>query len=359
MIRILHVLGGPLDKGGITTFILNYLSVLDQKKFSFSVLTQGNNDPDVCKVFNNLGCDIYNIPYKSDSLVGYFLGLHKFLNNGNFNIIHSHEDIMSFIPISYSRLVSRHSKIVMHSHNTDITNKTFLRPLIYQSLKKLNRIFDCTRLACSNDAGKWLFGKKCFSILENSINFSDYKFSFNKRQYVRNEMSLGDSYVIGYVGRIEDQKNPEFLLLLAKSLKKVSNKITIIAIGGGNKLGSLRNSNSNLFNLKFLGPRNDVKDILNAFDLFIMPSKFEGLGIAAIEAQANGLNCILSTNVPQEAKISDFVFFLPLDINTWVNTITDLFNNYSGRSSQINLSCTYNIEVSVNKLQKIYEDLIK
>ena len=169
---------------------------------------------------------------------------------------------------------------------------------------------DYIKLACSQIAGEFLYSKfknKEFRVVNNAINVDEYKFNQNSRMKVRDEIHIADNeYVVGHIGRFVEQKNHEFIIKIFEELYSQNNHITLVLVGDGPLYDTIKNNIKGKVyenKIKMLGIRKDIRNIIQAFDVFFMPSFYEGLPFVLIEAQAAGLPCIVSDNVSIEANI--------------------------------------------------------
>lgn len=216
------------------------------------------------------------------------------------------------------------------------------------------------KLACSKEAGFFMFGKEeNFSIINNAINLDRYLYSEEKYRDLRHKLGWGDKKVILYVARMNHQKNPLFALYIMRELKQSMPNAVLVYVGTGELKEQVQQYilDNNLDNVILLGLRNDVNELMIAADLFILPSLFEGLPIVAVEAQAAGLPIILSENISIEAKLVNSTYFLPInDVFLWVNKIKKILEISGNKrfSDQLALSkAGYNIESVVKNIQKI------
>ncbi len=221
-----------------------------------------------------------------------------------------------------------------HAHNSEFLGSAPVRTLSHILRRRAKR--DSTALlACSCEAGRFFWGGS-FTTLPNALDFEAMAFSQEERERIRKEFSFSDDdIVICSVGRLTEQKNHEFLIRLLPDLRKVVPSARLLLVGDGvlrDKLIELSHALGMEDYVLFAGERRDVNGALSASDLFAFPSIFEGLGVAAVEAQVNGLPCICSTYVPDEACVSEKFVKLPLDSEEWIDRISSMSrpNNLAG-----------------------------
>jgi glycosyltransferase involved in cell wall biosynthesis len=218
--------------------------------------------------------------------------------------------------------------------------------------------------ACSKKAGEWLYGNIMkFSVIPNAINTEKYQYSEVKRMQLRKQLGISDDdFIIGHVGRMSYQKNHEFLIKLFAEMVKANDRARLMLIGDGELRSQIEKQilEYGLENkVLLLGQRKDVAELLNAMDLFLLPSHFEGLPVVAVEAQTNGLSCICSTNVPEETNITGNVSFLSLEapINAWVEKI-NIRTKRDGNSVQKIIDNGYEIKAAAELLTEKYLQLL-
>ena len=263
------------------------------------------------------------------------------------------------IPAYLNKIPNR----IVHSHNISCEHKV-LNKILWPILKMTYT----TALACSEEAGRWLFKKDSeYSILYNAINVEKYKFDIDSRVKIREELEIDKYYVIGHVGYFNEQKNHEKLFQVINCLKDRIN-IKLLCVSGDSKVPSNIKELVKIYNLendiKILLKRNDVYELLKGMDLFIFPSKFEGLGLAMIEAQASGIHCIPSDKVPKGAAIChELIHYCELSSSAsqWSESILKVIE--SSQKSRIDESVEaitqlrksgYDIVLEAEKLRKIY-----
>lgn len=357
MIRVLH---SELQSniGGIESFLLNLTKVIDKTNINFDILMKGNN-PFLEKEFKKLGVKIYKVP----SNLAQYIRFVKYLlkkNNYNFVYIHKNSAANILLPI----LVKKYStaKLIVHSHNTNPSGGSKIAVILHKiNRNKLYKLSDY-RFACSNLAAKWMFGKdyhnKNVKIIKNGIITQNYVYNPKIRAEIREQLGLKNKFVIGHVGAFREQKNHKFLINVFSKLN-ISNA-RLVLVGDGPLKSKIEEQAKELGlsnKIKFLGSRNDVNILLQAFDIFAMPSLWEGLSIAVIEAQASGLNVIASDHLSSESKITDNIKFLPLEESLWVNeikSVKEVKNTRVDESLKIKYA-GYDMSSSAKIIQNILE----
>lgn len=365
-IKVLHITGGPLDNGGITSFLLNYYRIINKNEFQFDFLVQGESSSAILQEVAGHGGGVISIPYKSTSFISHIALTYSTIKNGNYDIVHCHQDAMNIIPILISKLC-RVNVVISHSHNTNHCKSGFIRGAAHDFLIRFSRLFSFHRFACSSEAARWLFGKnliekKDFQIIYNAVNIDRFLFKKQLRKNVRENLKLGNFFVIGMVGRLDSQKNHKFMIELAsladqESLKRKQIKFVIIGSGPDEKYLKDIAKQKGLSNIVWLGNCDNVAELINSFDLFIMPSIFEGLGIACIEAQINGLPCLVSSSIPQSVKKSNGIEFINLTPELWHERILYYLNNMNRNEFDIDIT-DYRIENATKRLEIIYKNLV-
>lgn len=368
-IRILYVNGGIMSRGGIESYMMNYYRNLDRDKIQIDFIVHGFEKGVYDDEIKLMGGRIYNVPVKSKDYIGNIKALRKIFLSGQYKIVHSHMDAMSTVVLKEAKKCGIPIRIA-HSHNTQHLTNSRLKFILNEYARKNIKKYATHLFACSEDAGKWLFGKKSFDdgkvkIINNAIDLNKFKFDIIKRQKIRNELGIKDEFVIGHVGRFDYQKNHSFLLDIFKGVLEKLPKSKLILVGDGHLKNEIFNKIKKLNikdNVIILGLRDDVNEIINAFDIFILPSLFEGLGIVGVEAQTNGLQCVLSDVIPKEIRITENVEFISLNENpeVWVEKVVSISkkNNERQENSELLKFCRYDINTEAKKLQKLYFDLL-
>lgn len=363
-IRILHVLG-KLDRNGIETMLMNYYRNLNRNAVQFDFVKQTKEKSHYDNEIKRLGGRIFYIPrYSVANHFAYKKAWENFFRaHPEYRIIHGHVRSSASI---YLKIARKHGMVtIAHSHNT--SSGTGFSAVIKNMLQLPIRHTAHYLFACSNEAGEWLFGNKAvkrdnFRIISNAIEVDKYVFNEVARHKIRRQLKVEDRFVIGHIGRFNPQKNHSFLIELFYEIQKQQDKSTLLLIGSGdlreqvekqvNELG-IRNK------VIFTGAVANVNDFLQAMDVFVFPSLHEGLGIAAIEAQAAGLHCIASDDIPREALATNLIETFPLKEGpkAWAKKVLSYDTGYTRRNTFNEIvSAGFDITREARILQQFYLD---
>jgi glycosyltransferase involved in cell wall biosynthesis len=342
-IRILHVIGGVLDFGGIDIFLMNYYRQVDKDLIQFDFLVTGLEQGVFDDEIRSLGGIMFNVPSKKQHLIKNLFGTYRILKQNRTSIVHSHLDGMNGLILLLS-LFAGNKRRISHSHSTQHLTSNHIKLVIHRLFGYLSRIFSTDFMSASKEASIWLHGKKITSkkniIISNAINYSKYSFNSDYRQIIRDEINVSSRFIIGHVGAFRSEKNHKFLLELVANLSKKDDSVLMMLVGDGEtridietKINELQIQN----HVYLVGKTSDTSKYYNAFDMFLLPSIFEGLGIVAIEAQVNGLPVIASKGVPAEAKISKGMLYLDTHSTTsWEDEIIKKIEQFRFHEDELN-----------------------
>ncbi len=280
--------------------------------------------------------------------------LKKVIKENHYDVVHINQNSASMAMDMFVCKQCKVKTIIGHSHNTKcnvLWQHYLFRPFV-------NMLCNY-RFACSKDAGKWVFGKrKDVTVYNNAINSSEYAFNEATREEFRTKFNLNDKYVIGFVGRLQKQKNLFRVLSIFAEVRKKDDNSVLVLVGDGSQRKELEQfvrENNLDDSVRFLGRRDDVAKLMSMFDVFFLPSLYEGLGVVAVEAQASGLRCVVSDKVPAP-NLNGNVEYLSLDLpdEKWAECL--LMKPYVDRklaSEQIKKG-NYDITIEAIKLQDFY-----
>lgn len=329
-VRILHVVGS-LGIGGIQSYVMNLYRNMDRDKIQFDFVVHIRTDISYENEIANLGGRVFYLPndcfVKQKWLTYLKFWMSFFKKHPEYCIIHGHLRSAAFIYLLFAKIYKRVT--IAHSHATD--NGPGLNGVIKTILQYPVRYISQYYMGCSKKAVSWMFGtKKANSsnckVLFNGIEVNKYAFNSSIRDSIRKSLNIPENaFVVGSVGRLVYQKNHIFLIKIFKELIKLNENSWLLIVGEGPLLDSMKLEAANTKNIIFLCARTDVPNLLQGFDVFVMPSIKEGLGIAAIEAQAAGLPTIVSCSLPNEAFITPLISKKRLDESpkSWANLIIE------------------------------------
>ena len=362
MIRVLMV--GMHNKiGGVETFLINYYHHIDREKVQFDFVNMFDQlcfQEEIC----SLGGRIYSIPNVKRNPIGYYLGLKKIIKENNYKIVYVNMlSAANILPIKISKTL-KVPNIIAHAHNTGVP-KGALRKILDKLNKKTLRKNATDFLASSKEAAEWMFGKDIsYQIIYNAIEIEKFEYNEATRKNIRKKLGIENDFVIGHVGRFCQQKNHSFLIEVFKSASKKVKNAKLLLIGEGELKDSIIKKVKE-YNLEkkviFIDPVSNVNDYMQAMDVFVLPSIFEGLGIVLIEAQSAGLRCYAADNIPTVANVFKKITYLPLEEEQWINAIEKEIENAGYNrviTKEEKRNCHYNIQEEAKKMQKYLESVI-
>lgn len=362
MRKILIINTSGLAIGGITTHMYNYIKTLKVKGYesTFTIVVTGIRDEKMLEKFAKLGCKIKYLPDRKKEFLRYIFSLIKLIRIHHFDVIHVHGNSSTMgIETTLARLYGIPIRIA-HCHNAKCDH-----PRMHKLLYPFLNIGKTEALACSKSAGEWIYGRENFIILPNAIDLQKFRYNSEIRNKYRRLLEIDDeTLLIGHVGNFNEQKNHKFLINIFYQVQ-LQKKAKIILIGTGHLLESIKEQVNKLHindKVIFLGERNDVNCWMQAMDLFVFPSLWEGLPVSLIEAQASGLDCIISDNISKEVIInSKYVSILTLnDITTWKENVCNTTFDYSRKDRYKQLQkMGYDINSIVNQLINIYDGKVR
>ncbi len=361
MIRVLQVVT-HMNRGGLETMIMNYYRNIDKKKIQFDFLVHREKKGQYENEIEQLGGKIYRLPVLNPFSLTYHKALSLFFDrHPEYRIIHVHQDCLSSILLKEAYKHNVPVRIA-HSHSCS-QDKDYKYPikLVY---KRYIPKYTTHLLACGEMAGKWMFGGADFRVLNNAIDAKKYIYSEQKRTEMRGKLNItNDTLLIGHVGRFSLPKNHTFIIDVFVELLK-NKKCKLILLGEGELLLRIKEKVEKLGvtdSVIFAGLQPNVSDYLQAMDVFLFPSIYEGVPVSLIEAQAAGLPCVISNGISPESIKTNLVKSLSLDesLKTWADTVIRVANtNRTNTYSDIQ-SCGYDIETNAKWLTNFYEKVLE
>lgn len=332
-IRILTINTVGLSMNGITSVMYDYYSRFN-KNFEIHTLADESNDIDIIQKFKKAGFIIHTVPSRRKAIGKYFFEILKIIARNKYDIVHVHGNSASMIvELLAAKLGGCHVRIA-HSHNSTCDKKKvdkFLRPFFY------NMYTDA--FACGIEAGKWLFRDRRFKIIKNGRDIQAYSFNQEKRDYIRNEYNIHrETFAIGHIGNFNEQKNHKFLVNVFKEIHIQNPNSKLFLAGYGHCEGEIRRMVYEYGLAKdvyFLGAIENVSEVLQAMDVMLLPSLYEGLPLVVVEWQMAGLPCLVSETVTSECVFSNLVKFKSLNDSyaEWAKTAIEIGKNNKEKRS--------------------------
>lgn len=363
--RVLHIVSS-MGRGGAETLIMNIYRNIDRREVQFDFITHSYDIEDYDQEIKEMGGKIYNIP--SLGTIGPFQYMKKLMaimSDSGYVAIHAHTDYQSGIPALAAKMCGIENRIC-HSHSNNwLKQHGFKDKLMLKGLQAIIK-YSATKLcSCSEEAANFIFGTSKVSILKNGIDINDYiETEPNNRKNVLKELHLSeDTKVIGHVGRFSESKNQLFIIKVLKKLVEEDSRFVAILVGEGplrEKMEVEAEQLGLLGHIRFLGVRTDIPRLMNAFDVFLFPSLFEGFGIVMLEAQSSGTPCVAATSVPKSTDMGlGLVKYLHLNehIDLWCEGIkTSLLIDKPNTNFIINniSQLGFNIQSNLNDWLRLY-----
>lgn len=334
-IRVLHIVQ-RLEAGGTQALLMNIYRNIDRNKIQFDFLVEYPNkyfyDDEVLSLGGRVFYSTVRVDY---NLIKFKRMFSMLLKNENYKIIHMHMSNVGYICFKEAKKQGVPIRIA-HNHNngSDFGIKTFPRYI----LGKLYTVYATNFFACSKEAGEFRFKNKPYYVMKNGINSAKFIYNQDTRNIIRNKLKLNDKLVVGHIGRFHKQKNHMFLLDIFYKLHQKEKKSILLLIGDGDLKEKIQKKIEQL-NLKehviLLGNIKNVNEILQAIDILLLPSLFEGLGIVAIEAQAASTPVLCSDTVSKDVEISPICYKYSLNksSNDWANKVLEISRNNISRKN--------------------------
>lgn len=350
---------------GIDKYLLNFLSIVSEKNIQIDFLSN-DYDEELVERLKKYGAKLYKIPTLKHP-IRQVKEIRKIIREGGYNIAYFNISECINITGIYAAHREKVDCIIIHSHNSGIGIENIYKRNFRYILHSVCKIFlyrwGDVYLACSKKAGEWLFPKKVlnsnkFQIVNNAIQAEKFRYSLEERDCIREKLGLDDAFVVGHVGGFNYQKNHEYLVEIFLKLLEKEQKARLLLIGEGPTKSFIEEKVLRL-GLKdkvfFLGSRNDVNVLMQGMDVFVLPSRFEGLPVVGIEASIAGLPCVFSDNISEEVKITDNCKFCSIDEKpeVWADLILS-FKNIPRQSIKItNQNYCFDLKKQAKQLLEI------
>lgn len=360
--KVLQIIGN-LNIGGAETVAMNLYRYINRDVYEFHYVVYDEIIGDYESEVYALGGMVFHVPHPRKGRVRFMKNLNSIISTkGPYVAVHSH---MMFSSGMMVYVASKNKVPIRITHSHTIQNKlnVNIKTLIYEKFMRVMINKNSTAcLACSKRAGEYLFGDLKFKnegqVIPNGVDVKKFSFDLECRREIRKKYMIENEKVIGTVGHLAKVKNQEFLVRIFAKLHDKEHNVRLLIVGEGEEHENLINLINSLGIKPYVimtGNVDNVHEYLSAMDVFVFPSKYEGLGISIIEAQANGLPCLISENIPEEVFITDLIKSLPFEnIDEWIQYILKMHRVNAKQYTQIIESKGYSIEKNSDLFGELY-----
>lgn len=349
--------------GGIETYVTKIINNIDRNKYHIDFAVLGNKIFPGGEKLEQMGCKIFYIPSRKQNPIKNIVSLYKLIKHESYDIIHCHILSLSYLIPAYVGIFLG-VPVIIHSHSSS-SPKSFFTKLLHYFNKFVIRFFETTNIAVSNPAALWTFSNMNeVMIVNNGIDVEEYTFNKISRKRIREELTLAGQFVVIHIGAFKKVKNHEYLLEVFREIITKRRNSKLLLVGGD---GDCKDEILKLVkrlglenNVIFLGVRNDINVLLSASDLLIFPSLYEGFPNVVLEAQTNGLPCLISDKITDEVIINPNCQSLSINLepSQWADVAMNL-NCLNDRTDAIKSVYNRNLDVKseIRKIEDIYRRL--
>lgn len=360
MKRILFI-SQHLNRAGTEAFMMNVFRNIDHSRFAVDFLVYNNKDTDYSREVEAAGNKVWRVTSRRESPLKWYKELYSFFkaHAGEYVAIHYNGNGLTAIaPIILAWFFKVPIRIT-HSHNSSSAG---LHNRMFHILQRgISKRLTTHHFACSSMAAKWFYGNSPAVIIRNGIDTQQFAFNPVAREDTRQQLQIQPSTtVIGHVGRFQSEKNHTFLLDIFAQYLKLNADALLLLVGNGPLMDDMRQKALQLGineKVRFLGERSDVPHLLQAMDLFMMPSTFEGQPFVLIEAQCSGLPCLISDVINDDICLTSHIEKLSLtqSAEAWAQKAADMLHGYQRHDESAAIEAQgYAIRSTISYLEKVY-----
>lgn len=356
-IKVLQVIGA-LNMGGAETMIMNIFRNIDREKFDFHFYLCGNENGYYENEVNQLGGIIYNIGRRKKHPVKYIMALYSYIKNNNIDVVHIHATTALDGLAAVVARIAGVKKVCLFSH-CSLGQAAWKQHIMV----KLFMWAVTDKQACSDLAAEWMFGKSApiISIMPLPILCDKCKYDSHKAAFMRKELGLDDCFVVGHIGRMVYPKNHNRLIDIFHEVCKIKPSSRLVLIGSGELESEIKEKILRYGiedKVLFLGQIENACTYLSAFDIFLMPSRYEGFPTVALESQANGLPCVLSDKITHSIALTDLIHFMSLDMKDeeWAKVAVNVNCNGNRASYNDLIREKYDVIAVAKKYEQLYSE---
>lgn len=367
MIKVLQIMSSLKNAGGVQSVVRNYYYNMDTENIKFDFVVHSCDESEFKNALESWGCRIFCVTPQRVNIFRYIKEVNKIIKEGNYGIVHNHQHFRGVISL-YLAKKNKVPNRIAHCHIVATTENHISKTIRYILIKLLKR-FATHWFACGIMAGKWLYGEKAYNngkvqIMNNAIDTKKFGYNETTRNEVRKALNLVGKTVIGNVARFTYQKNHEFLLKVFAQIYYKNKDALLLLVGDGELEKDVRKQVSD-FDIDnaviFLGARNDVNELMQAMDVFLLPSRFEGLPVVLVEAQCTGLKCIVSDKITEEINVTNNITYVPLDYppEKWAEIVLNNIHYVRTNNSDLVRANGYDIYYEAKKLENLYNTMVQ
>jgi glycosyltransferase involved in cell wall biosynthesis len=345
-----------MNRGGLETMLMNYYRKLDRNKVQFDFLVHRKEAGDYEKEILELGGRIFRVPNLNPLSINYYRELNKFFKYHKYKVVHCHLGCMSAFPLRIAKKYGVQIRIAhSHSKSQDMDWKYPIKLLSRYLIPRYTTHF----FSCGEEAGKWVFRNRSFEIIKNAIDVEKFQYNIEEREEMRRKLQVEDHVILGHVGRFSPAKNHAYLIDIFEAYSKKNPSAILWLIGEGNGKAAVQRTVKERGlegKVTFWGSRTDVDCFYQSMDVFVFPSKYEGLPVTMVEAQTSGLPCIISDKVPKECIVTNLVQQVPLEgaLKMWENAIDRAIKMKRQNTAEQIKEAGFDVSENVLKLQELY-----
>lgn len=360
-IRVAQVLG-CMTGYGVERYVMNYYQYIDRNKIQFDIFAHEDSTKIPYEEIEKLGGHVFTVP-PYQRLGEYLNELTFFFRKNKYQIVHSQIGTMSVFPLRAAEKAGVPVRIV-HNHSAAAKDE-WKKSILKYTLRPFAKVYATHYAAVSRSSAAWLFGRRSVeqgevTIVNIAVRTELYKYNEAVRIQVRQELNIGDKFVVGHAGRFCFQKNHEFLIDIFRAVRERRPDAVLLLAGDGDTRDAIEKKIKKLGmtgSVLMLGSRSDVGRLYQAMDVFVLPSRYEGLPTVAIEAQLAGLKVVTSTRVTEETKVRSDMAFLDLSAGAerWAEEV--LKADPDDRSLEGDFSL-FDVSVQAERLEEYYCGLL-
>lgn len=367
--KVLEINVDDLGMGGVYSFVRNIIENCGNKLQIDIASIEPFENPKNIEDLGKKGCRVFYVGHPNKILKQFycFSGLIKLIKQEKYQCVHIHSDVANKLFISgLACKLTGVQKIILHSHASGIEgNHRILKNIVHKICRIFLPLIGTHFVTCSNLASLWMFpsiSPDRILMIKNGINLKLFKYNSIKRKKIREALHAEDCFIVGHVGRFAYQKNHKYLIDCFYKLKKRLPKAFLLLVGDGGLRKEVEEQVKSYQlddSVCFYGISHQVSDLFQAMDVFVLPSRFEGLPLVGVEAQAAGLPVLFADTITQEAKLIDSVKFIPINEKSqeiWVNSLIELQNYQRYDTSNELNSKGFDIKQTIQTLLELYSN---